>query len=482
MDKNIVFLFLFGLSGAFTSPKLNGQVVVTPGTTITIGTQSSLILKNTDLYLQSDFTGDASLIDYNPVIYRNGSQAHVGRFLYSNQWHLISSPVTDAVAGMFTNDYLMQHDESTNLWTDIVSANTPLQPAQGYALWSIEGAATVESFVGSTNTGNVNFLFTNYGLLYNVTGNPYPSVIDWDLVTIPPTMQAAFWVLDPEGGSYGTWKYYIPGGGAANTASQYIASGQGFGVKANGSGGVLTFNNQCRTHQPSNFLKATTNCSMLVVKASGQGTTLQTAIRFMDEATEQKDRLLDVDLLRPSNPLAPVLYTTAGTDTLVINSMPDIALHPVIPIWFEAGQQGEYTLTNLVQDYFEPYRVRIEDVALGSTSWFDSGAEYRFSHSGGEPRLFNLHLVDATGITDAAEAGVSATIANKQLLIGISPEIIGQNPSGIVVSIYNSIGQELLTYRTTQEQSRQELRTASGIVVVNVTGNGFRKTFKLFNL
>lgn len=482
MDKSLVFLILFGLSRALTIPDVNGQVVVKPGTNITIGTQSSLILKNTDLYLQSDYTGDASLIDYNPVIYRNGSQAHVGRFLFSNQWHIIASPVTDARAEMFTNDYLMQHDESTNLWTDIVSVNTPLQPGQGYALWSIDGAATVESFVGSTNTGNVSFLFTNYGSQYNVTGNPYPSVIDWDLVTIPPTMQAAFWVLDPEGGSYGTWKYYIPGGGAANTASRYIASGQGFGVKANGSGGVLTFSNQCRTHQPSDFLKATTARSMLVVGASGQGTTLQTAIRFMDEATEQKDRLLDVDLLRPSNPLAPVLYTTAGTDTLVINSMPDIALHPVIPIWFEAGQQGEYTLTNLVQDYFEPYRVRIEDVALASTSWFDPGTEYRFNHSGSGSRQFNLHLVDATGVFDDAGTLVTATLVNKQLLINISPEIIGQNPSGIVVSVYNSIGQELLSYRAYEEQSRQMLNTASGIVVVNVTGNGVRKTFKLFNL
>ncbi|MDD2963947.1 MAG: hypothetical protein PHQ65_09530 [Bacteroidales bacterium] len=461
---------------------VKAQLIVKSGAKITVAGDTRLVLSNTDLHIESDNGGDASLIDYNPVIYRNGSKARVGRFLYSNQWHLISSPVAEARAEMFTDDYLMIHDQTTNSWSDVVSVNTPLIPGQGYALWSVDGSASSETFVGTTNSGDVTYSFSSSGSGWNVTGNPYPSAIDWDEVTIPGSLQAAIWVFDPAAGSNGDYKYYIPGGGAANTASQYIASGQAFFINATGGAGELTFTNECRTHHPATFFKAGDSFPLAVLKVTGNESSVQASVRFIDDATSQTDRLYDVELLRASDPATPVLYTTAGSDTLVINTLSDIASHPVVPFWFEAGATGTFTIHNHVEENLEQYRLKLEDVSQGYTQYFNPGDAYQFNHTAGEKRKFNLHFIDATGIADANDTHVSANVVNRQLVVSIPPAILLQNPLGITINVYNILGQRLLSYKAHEPRTTQNISAAENILLVHVTGADENNSFKLFNL
>ncbi|MEZ5083700.1 MAG: hypothetical protein R2750_09645 [Bacteroidales bacterium] len=53
------------------------------------------------------------------------------------------------------------------------------------------------SFSGSTNTGNQNKAFTQNGDGWNLIGNPYPSSLDWEAVTIPAELNGAIWLFDP---------------------------------------------------------------------------------------------------------------------------------------------------------------------------------------------------------------------------------------------------------------------------------------------
>jgi len=222
----LILFFLLILTGLY-QVKPQG-LIIQPGTCMKIESGTTLDMSAGDLTVQSGASGDASLIDLGNVTYTGGGQARVQRYLTQGKWHLISSPVSSAVSGMFLNDYLQYFTEGANSWSDIPPVNTPLNVKQGYALWTVDGAPTTEVFSGTTNTGNQSRNFTLIDEGWNLMGNPYPSAIDWDAVTIPDELNGTFWLFDPTTGANGEYRYYIKDGKNGNTTSQFIPSGQGF--------------------------------------------------------------------------------------------------------------------------------------------------------------------------------------------------------------------------------------------------------------
>ena len=131
-NKTMILLMMFVLSSYLASAQ---GMKVEPGTSIKVETGTTLKFTSGDLVLESDATGDASLIDLGTVTYSGSGEAKVQRYLTNGTWHLISSPITDAQAGMFTGDYLQIHSESSNAYTDVSSTTYQLVPMKGYALW-----------------------------------------------------------------------------------------------------------------------------------------------------------------------------------------------------------------------------------------------------------------------------------------------------------------------------------------------------------
>jgi len=150
-------------------------VILAPNTCLYIETGTTADITTGNLLIRSDETGDASLIDKGSVTFSGEGQAQVQRYLTEGQWHLVSSPVAGATAGMFLGNYLQFHTESTNTWTDITSAAYGLNIMQGYALWSVAGEATTELFEGVTNSGTFNLSFSYSGADkgFNLAGSPY---------------------------------------------------------------------------------------------------------------------------------------------------------------------------------------------------------------------------------------------------------------------------------------------------------------------
>ena len=165
--KKITMMVMFVLTVSLVSAQ---ETWVGPTTCIKVEEGTTLDFSGGSLYLMSGGATSASLIDYGSVTYSGGGEANVRRSRPGSMWHLISSPINNAVSGMFIDDYLQFHSEVNNGWTDIVSTNSNLGIMQGYAFWS--DIEIIEIFSGYTNTGSLNKSFTQNGLGWNLVGNP----------------------------------------------------------------------------------------------------------------------------------------------------------------------------------------------------------------------------------------------------------------------------------------------------------------------
>ena len=471
--KSIMLFIMTVLTGFLLSAQ---GFKVEPGTCVKVETGTSLDISAGDLYLESDATGDASLIDLGNVSYTGGGEANVKRYLTHGKWHLISSPVASAVSGMFEDDYLQYHSEITNGWTDVTTAVHGLNIVQGYALWSVDGAPTTEVFSGITNGGDKDFDFTlsdlpddnNEG--WNLIGNPYPSSIDWDEVSKPANLSGAIWLFDPTAGDNGDYKYYISGGGVANTTTKYIPSGQGFFVRATGGGGTLTFQNDDRTHGGQTFYKAGNKNSMLVLKASGNNITTKTAIRFMADATAQVDRLYDVNKIITNSTNVPNLYSKCEGEKMAINSLPSIEGHETIAVYFEAGTEGRYDFTAIELESFPAdVPIFLEDVANNIKQDLRANPEYSFSYQNIEPKLFFVHFKNETDIDELAQQTKIASCYLQQNTLHIDFSEPLQDAA--LIYVYNTAGQCVLQTETSRANNTITLNGNAGVYFVHVRSN-----------
>ena len=160
-----------------------------------------------------------------------------------------------------------------------------VNPGEGYFVRpqptsTSSGIYDLDYTLGTLNNGIINF-----GVLFNGTqnsspnimGNPYASAIDGDLFLAANSMinELYFWEhLTPPSNSYpgyqsnnfnmGDISVYVPGvgGSAADNGgvipTQWIASGQGFGIKATAAGTAI-FNNAMRVTEPNNNYRNNNN-------------------------------------------------------------------------------------------------------------------------------------------------------------------------------------------------------------------------------
>lgn len=478
--KTLLLITMLVAAGSLLSAQ---GLKVEPGTCLKVESGTTLdISGGGDLTLKSDATGDASLIDLGSVSYNGGGEAKVERYLTQGQWHMISAPVAGAVSGQFEGDYLQIHDEPGNGWSDVSSMTYGLIPAKGYALWTVDGAPTTELFSGTTNTGSQSYSFTQSGEGYNLVGNPYPSVLDWDAVTIPNELGGAIWLFDPTEGDNGVYKYYISGAGGSNTTTQYIPSGQGFFVRATGGAGTLALDNSDRTHGGQSFYKSEGLNQMLVLKTTGNNITTQTAIRFIPEATENVDRLFDVNKIISNSTDVPNVYTKCEGEKMAINTLPAVSGNETVPVYFEAGMDGTYSFSATeLESIPAEVPVFLEDVSMNYVQDLRTNPDYSFSYTTGVEKGFILHFKNVVGLDElSAEARAFQCLLNNGML---SVNYIGSSPfeGPATISVYSLRGQQMLTKKTGNPQTEIQLNGAEAMYIVRVQYQQAVYATKVFN-
>lgn len=352
---------------------------------------------------------------------------------------------------------------------------------KGYSFWTVDANPPTELFEGITNTGNQTFLFTSTGLGYNLMGNPYPSSVDWDEVSIPADLNGHFQLWDPTIGANGDYVYYTETGGPGNTTTQYIPSGQGFFTQATGSG-TFTLDNSSRTHGTQTFYKNTTvTGEMLLLKVSGNDITTQTAIRFIEEATPQIDRLFDIQKIISGNPDIPNLYTHSENQKMAINTLPTINGHEVIPVSFDAGMDGHYSI--LAEELAlipEDVPVYLEDISLNYIQNLRLNPDYSFQYTSGNIREFKVHFKDITGIEEDNKeiTGIKCYLSNETLIVDIlSSEYFNDHTN---ISVYNMAGQLMLQTKTTKAHTEIPFHGNAAIYLVHIQHKDLSFSSKVF--
>ena len=216
-----------------------------------------------------------------------------------------------------------------------------------------QGNITVTAPFGAAN----GFLsFTNKAEAndgFNQAGNPYASAIDWELsggsgsAIVITNINPTIYILDPVTKNYGT---YTKGGVSTGLATRYIASGQGFFVKANASNPTLSFTEAAKASETSNpsVLGGKTVSNIDFLRLSLQKDTLDQddiLITFKQGHSEDFISGEDVEDLAGQNAAASLSSLSKKEKTkLAVNALPAAANVATVPLFVDAAADGNYSL------------------------------------------------------------------------------------------------------------------------------------------
>ena len=441
---------------------VSGNVLINSSKLLTIDNGKKLTVNGN---LTNNAGNSGLIINAGGSLITNGSitgSATVLRTIDADKWHLISSPVSNAVSGMFTDQYLQTHDEVSNLYSDIIPTDVSLLKVKGYALWTVNNPYTAQ-FEGTLNTGNQNITTTNINQGWNLVGNPYPSGIDWTLLT-KNNIEATVYML--KGAS---WATYVAGSGVnTNGGSQYIPPCQGFFVEATGAGS-LAMTNTARTHSTNQFFKSGDNtiANLVRLQVSGNGYTDESVVVLIPGSTPDFDGLYDARKLFGYVAEAAQIYTL-GTSELSINSLPEAK---TVPVGIHAGANGNYTIeATEINDFSE---LTLEDRVTGILTDLMSDS-YTFNCTAGkDEQRFLLHFgplsVEDNTLTTLAD------IYSYRKTVYINLHDMADSD----IYIYNMAGQVVAARASATGMVNMNVNT-SGIYIVKVVTKNEIQTKKLF--
>lgn len=179
--------------------------------------------------------------------------------------------------------------------------------------YATQNAVTVDFTNQPINKGNYTptLSYTNTGVAandgWNFVGNPYPSQIDWSLLT-KTNLSSFFYIFNPSTGSYVS----------ANTG--VIASGQAFFVQATGASPSITFTEASKTSSTAAYYFKTAPARIQVdmIKDS-----LNSDVAWLDFNTNSSKSFdMNEDALKFSNSVVNVGFYIDSNTTTQFNSVP----------------------------------------------------------------------------------------------------------------------------------------------------------------
>lgn len=322
------------------------------------------------------------------------------------------------------------------------------------------GALSIPLIIGSGTNGNGQAYTNNL----NMVGNPYPSALDFDVVSSanPGILtSASYWIMLGDG----SYAAYSVGSGGTSGASQYIAPMQGFEVMA-ASSATFSLTNSMRKHASQTWLKNDEVFSNRVLIAVHND-----ANNFSDEVIVHFDPGFSAGggarKFFSFTPEAPNLYTLKDGEKFTINQLSAIENGTEIPLCLKAGVAAQYTLeASGIEGFDGNMPVHLIDRADGSATDLRKDATYTFLASPGDNA--DRFVLRFGLLTDVP------VIVGRELfrIFTHDRNISIENYSGapkFLVSIYDLRGGLLFQETSTGSYSSIHSPVAEGLYIVKVT-------------
>ncbi len=467
---------------------LNAGSITVADLTIAPGAQltNSATLTATNLTINSNATdGTGTYLDNGTTTVTgtttvNQSFQHPAGALRT--WYVTPPVASSSPSGM---SIIKSYDELTYSW----SAHTPTMLAKkGYQVVPAAAANNI-MFTGTLNNANQNVsLISRDGTAdkagFNLIGNPYPSYLDWSLVTNPSNTavmrSTTMWYRTKKLNQsselvYQFWTVNGDGVTSPNGASSKIPPMQAFWVRANSGGGTLALTNEMRSHAPATdkLLKAPAaknNANTLVRLQVNNGTnTDETVLYFSANASNGIDPY-DAPKMSNDNVAIPEIYTTLGTEQIVINGMNTIPLDTPIGLGFVAGNASTFSLTaNEISNLPSGLKLILKDnVTKTETDLTDGVSTYQFSPAVTSSDRFSVIFRTAGAVTSLKNTQENSIIvynyAPQQLTVICNDKRI----IGSMLEIYNTMGQKLISLQLTGTSMHIGYKFIPGVYMVKV--------------
>ena len=398
---------------------------------------------------------------------------------------------------------------ATNINTcwEAIDGNTALANGKGYRLF-VRGDRTIDITLTINNVNNATTLWVNgaypsgtrnlpvsytagKGDGWNLVGNPYPCTIDYEASSgwVKNNMGSGVAIYRPSTNSYA---YSLSSGGtnpsnlSINGGSQYIASGQSFFVKANGTGApslscteAVKVTNQ---GSPINLFKGVPANQLRLTLKLDSSNIDETLIAFAANYKDTFDNNEDISKIPNAN---VNISTIVGTEKYAaINLTSNNYKEKVMPLSVWSNKNGNLQLSfSQLAGFDAGVTVFLKDKFLNTTTAIDQDKTININLADNSKGDNRFELVFKNSNTNTEDV----LISNTQLSVYPNPatDVLNININNVSfknssVRITNVSGQELINTNMSGTDKQINIEGLSnGIYFVNIINeNGFNKTVK----
>jgi len=492
-----------------TSTTTINNLTINPGAKLNLNAATSL---NATLFtIKSDINGTGTFINDGTTVF---GTTNVEQFLTGSggatpngRGYYISSPVATATSGVFTasgGNGLFYHTESAagNGYTEITADNAWLSPMKGYVIRV--GTSQVYTFAGGDLNNNATYTTSSMSKTtaagtrrgFHLIGNPYPSFLNWNTAIDVATkdvstsnISTTIYYRTVNGSNvhvfdtYNAANFEGTNANGSGAVTRYIAPMQAVWVRvdgADGSTGTLVFNKSMREHQSGATLRSTevSDKQSVRLRVSNGTNEDETILLFSPKALDELDAW-DSPKMFNNNTAIPEIYTFAGNEKVVINGMTEKALDKELLLGFKTGKAGTFSIRLSENSLLDGSYIMLKDKLLNKQQNLTEIPVYEFySDIAESDSRFTLAVSKNATALDAEvmEPSFQVYQSNKN---EVTVRINGPMKPNSRVSIYNTLGQRIITSPIVSEETVLNILSNPGVYLISVETGGRKSVSKL---
>ena len=419
----------------------------------------------------------------------------------NNKWHLVSSPVSGALSGIFKGHFLNYLDNSyvdpndSKNYSKFLAYRSTVEPLviRGYVT-RYDGRLPDSTpnpieFIGDFNTDDLVSIDLSessegndyFGLpgKFNLVANPYPSNIDFDKVAsdnstlITPTLYYYVHGNSSTAPQKNGWQVYNT---SDNTDKNYVGVGQALGVvlKSGVSSGKLVYNNNQRTHEHaagSGFnKKKTSDVTSFVLKAEAGNYYDEIELRENRNSTISFDDNFDAYKLNSFGEAPTPSFISEDGKRLARCVTPSVES---VDLGFNMAVSGEVTFSlSNVNDFTE---IILEDKQEGVfTDLIKNAYTFNYSDEDAETGRFTIHF-KKEALSEVEELTGFKVYADRDEIYLKSDKAL----ENVNVELYNLSGQVVLSNHFESLKTKNIQTDLSGVFILKISSNSGNITTKL---